>query len=45
VIFGGGEEYTMIGKGIVQISFGRKIVIFLNVYYVPGMELNFLLVS
>jgi hypothetical protein len=45
VIFGGGEEYTVVGKGNVQISFGGKMLIFLNVYYVPGMELNLLLIS
>jgi hypothetical protein len=45
VIFGGGEEYTVIGKGNVQISFGEKMLIFLNVYYMPGMELNLLSVS
>jgi hypothetical protein len=40
VIFGGGEEYTIVGTGNVQISFGGKMLMFLNVYYVPGMELN-----
>jgi len=38
VIFNGGEEYTIVGKGNVQISFGGKILIFLNVYYVSGLE-------
>jgi hypothetical protein len=35
LIFGGSEEYTVVGKGnYVQISFGAKMPIFLNVYYV-----------
>lgn len=45
VIFGGGEEYTVVGKGNVQISFGGRDLIFLNVYFVPGMKLNLLSVS
>jgi hypothetical protein len=45
VIFSGGEEYIVVGNGIVHISFGGKMLIFLNVYYVPGMEFNLLLVS
>jgi hypothetical protein len=45
VIFGGGEEFMVVGKGNVQISFGGKMLIFLNVYYVPRMELNLLSVS
>jgi hypothetical protein len=28
------------GKGNVQISFGGKMLIFLIVYYMPGMELS-----
>jgi hypothetical protein len=40
VILGGGEEYTVIGKGNVQNSFGGKMLIFLNVYYVTGMDIN-----
>ena len=45
VIFGGEEEYTVVGKGNIQIqSAGRKFI-FLDVYYVPGMELNLLSVS
>ncbi|MDF3686452.1 hypothetical protein [Enterobacter hormaechei] len=44
-IFGGGEEYTVAGKDNIQIqSVGRKLI-FLDVYYVPGMELNLLSVS
>jgi hypothetical protein len=42
MIFDGGEEYIVVGKGNVQISFGGKMLIFLNVYYVPSMELNLL---
>ena len=45
MIFGGGEEYTIVGKGNVQISLGGKMIIFLNVYYLPGTELNLLSVS
>jgi hypothetical protein len=45
VIFGGGEEYNIVNKGNAQISFGGKMLMFLNVHYVPGMELNFLSVS
>ncbi len=45
VIFGGGEEYTVVGKSNIQIqSVGRKLI-FLDVYYVPAMELNLLSVS
>jgi len=40
VIFGGGEELTIVGKGNVQIYFGGKMLIFINVYYVLGMELK-----
>jgi hypothetical protein len=39
MIFGGGE-YTIVRKGNVHISFGGKMLIFHNVYYMPGMELN-----
>jgi hypothetical protein len=45
VIFDGGEEYNIVRKGNVQISFGRKMLMFLNVHYVPSMELNLFLVS
>jgi hypothetical protein len=45
VIFNGCEEYRVIGKGNVQISFGGKMLIFLNVYYFPSMELNLLSVN
>jgi len=45
VIFGGGVEYIVVGKWNVQISFGEKALIFLNAYYVSGMDLNLLLMS
>jgi hypothetical protein len=45
VIFSGGEEYNIVGKGNVQISFRGKMLMFLNIHYVPGMELNLLSVS
>eukprot|EP00253_Pinus_taeda_P004205 PITA_04205 len=45
VVFGGGEEYTMVGKGTVQIQSGGRTLILLNVYYVPGMEINLLSIS
>jgi len=45
VVFGGGEKYTVVGKGTVQIQSGGRTLIFLNVYYVPGMEINLLSVS
>jgi hypothetical protein len=45
VIFGGGEEYNIVAKGNVQISFGGKMLMFLNVHYVSCMELNMLSVS
>jgi len=45
VIFGGGEEYIAIGKGNVYISRGGRMLIFLNAYNVPSMELNLLSVS
>jgi hypothetical protein len=45
VISSGGEEYTIVDKGNVQIYFGGKMIIFLNVYCVPCMELNFISVS
>ena len=35
----------MVGRGIVQIQSGGRILIFLNVYYVPSMEINLLSVS
>ena len=45
VIFGGGEEYTVVGKGNIKIqSVGRNLIV-LDVYYIPLMELNLLLVS
>lgn len=45
IIFGGGEEYTIVGKGNAQIHFGERNLIFLDVYFVLGMELNLLSVS
>eukprot|EP00253_Pinus_taeda_P027273 PITA_27273 len=45
VVFGGGEKYTVDGRGTVQIQSGGRTLIFLNVYYVPGMEINLLFVS
>eukprot|EP00253_Pinus_taeda_P004550 PITA_04550 len=45
VVFGGGEEYTVVGKGTVQIQSGGRTLIFLNVYHVPSMEINLLSVS
>ena len=45
VVFGGGEKYNVAGRGTVQIQSGRRTLIFLNVYYVPGMEINLLSVS
>ena len=45
MIFGGGEEYRVVEKGSVQISFGENMLIFLNVHYVLGIELNLLSVS
>eukprot|EP00253_Pinus_taeda_P005669 PITA_05669 len=45
VVFGGGEKYTVDGRGTVQIQSGGRTLIFLNVYYVPGMEINLLSVS
>ena len=45
VKFGGAEEYTVVGKGNIQIQFAGRNLNFLDVYYVPGMELNLLLVS
>ena len=45
VIFCGEEEYTIVDKGNIQIqSIGRNLI-FLDVYYVPRMELNLLSVS
>eukprot|EP00253_Pinus_taeda_P032077 PITA_32077 len=45
VVFDGGEEYTVVGRGTVQIQFGGPTLIFLNVYYVPSMEINLLSVN
>jgi hypothetical protein len=41
----GWEEYIVVAKGNVRISFGGEMLIFLNVYYVPGMELNLLSIN
>eukprot|EP00253_Pinus_taeda_P006482 PITA_06482 len=45
VVFGGGEQYTVVGKSTVQIQSGSRTLISLNVYYVPGMEINLLSIS
>lgn len=45
VIFGGGEEYTVVKKGNMQIQSGGRNLIFLNVCFVPSMELNRLSLS
>jgi hypothetical protein len=45
MIFGGREESIVVGKGNVQISSKGKMIIFLNVYYVPSMEVNVLSIS
>lgn len=45
MIFGSGEEFTIVGKGNVQLSFEEKMLIFLDVYNVLGMELNLLPIS
>ena len=45
VVFGGGEKYTVAGRGTVQIQSGGRTLIFLHVYYVPGMKINLLSVS
>jgi hypothetical protein len=45
VIFNGGVEYIVVGKENVKISFGENALIFHNVYYVSGMDLNLFLVS
>lgn len=41
----GGEEYAIVAKGNVQITSGGRNLIFLNIYYVPGMDLNLFYVS
>jgi hypothetical protein len=45
VIFGVGEDYTIVAKGNVAITFGGRNLLYLDVYFVLGMELNLLLVS
>lgn len=45
IIFGGGEEYTVGGKGNIQIRFAGRNLIFLDVFHIPGMEPNLLSVS
>ena len=42
IIFGGRGEYTVVGQGNIQIQSVGRNLIFLDVYYVPGMELNLL---
>jgi hypothetical protein len=41
-MYDGGEEFMLVGKGNVHIFLGENMLIFLNVYYVPIMELNLL---
>ena len=43
--FNGVEEFAIVGTGNVQLSFGGKMLMLLNVYYVPGMKFNLLSVS
>lgn len=45
MIFGGGEGYIVFDKGNMQIQSSGRNLIFLNVYYVPGMVLILLFVS
>eukprot|EP00253_Pinus_taeda_P013936 PITA_13936 len=45
VVFDGGEKYTVVGRGTIQIQSGGHTLSFLNVYYVPGVEINLLSVS
>jgi hypothetical protein len=45
MIFNDGEEYIVVGIRNLQISFGQKMIIFLNVYYMPCMEFNLLSVN
>eukprot|EP00253_Pinus_taeda_P033527 PITA_33527 len=45
VVFDGGEEYTVVGRGTVQIQSDGRTLVFLSVYYVLGMEINLLFVS
>ena len=45
MIFGGGEEFIVVGKGNVQIFLGGKRLIFPNVCIVLGMEPNLPLVN
>ena len=45
VIFGRKEDYTIVGKGNIQIQSAGRNLIFLDVYYVPRMELNLLSVN
>jgi hypothetical protein len=44
VIFGGGEEYKIVGKGNVQIEMQGKRLLFLNVFFVP-LDKNLLSIS
>lgn len=41
VIIGGGKEYTVIGKGNVQIQFGGRNLIFLNILHCAWHEAEF----
>jgi hypothetical protein len=41
-MYDGGEEFMLVGKGNVHIFLGENMLILLNVYYVPIMELNLL---
>ena len=43
--FGGEEEFAIVGTRNEQLSFGGKMPMFLNVYYVLGMKFNLLSVS
>ena len=45
IVFGGGEEFKIIGRENVQIQSGGCQLIFLNVSYVPGMASNLLYVT
>lgn len=44
IIFGG-DEYAIVKKGNKQISSGGRDFLFLNVHFIPIIELGFLLVS
>jgi hypothetical protein len=40
-MYDGGEEFMLVDKGNVHILLGENMLIFLNLYYVPIMELNY----